>query len=212
MRNVWEVLVLVALLILLVMVILPALLDNGSSRRRPACSSNLAQIVKACTTYQEPNGDFFPAFLQGAGVRNRNIPATGQGSDYTFQPMSSLAALYPAYVDNVKIFGCPSTADRPKIAYRYYNGARHTCFGFEPNPNDSAHITNNADPAAFTGAEVNTDVKSSYFYDELTNFRKIGPVRRWPVTRMGRRGSTPKAIRRHTLPKAGLGCPGNRTT
>ncbi len=175
MKNVWEVLVLIGLLIVLALLVLP-LLDRPMIRRYgPACSSNLAQIVKACVTYQEPNNDYFPAFMQGTELRNPSIPASGQGSDYTFQPMPSLASLYPAYVDDVKIFGCPSTADRPKIAYRYYNGARHVCFGFEPNPNDSAYITNNTDPAVFTGAEVSTDVKCSYFYDELTNPRKMKP-------------------------------------
>ncbi len=73
---------------------------------RISCDSNLAQIVKACVTYQETNGDYFPAFMQccSEGQSNPNIPASGQGSDNTFQPMPSLAVLYPAYVDNVKIF------------------------------------------------------------------------------------------------------------
>ena len=31
------------------------------------------------------------------------------------------------------------------------------------------------DPASFTGSELGTAAKCSYFYDELSNFRDIGP-------------------------------------
>ena len=111
---------------------------------------------------------------------------TEQGADGTFQPMASLACLYPGYVDNVKVFGCPSTPDHPQIAVRYYNGAKHTCFGFTPDPGETGTISTGTipgpsgleyivDPAVFTGWEVSTNVKCSYFYDELQNFREIGP-------------------------------------
>jgi prepilin-type processing-associated H-X9-DG protein len=144
---------------------------------RKACDSNLSQIVKACITYQESNGDYFPAFMQGciAGQSNPNIPKSGQGSDGTFQPMPSLACLYPDYLDNLKIFACPQTKDKTQIAIRYYNGARHTCFGFDVDPRETGTITNNTDPAAFTGAEVSGYSKCSYFYDELTNRSKMDP-------------------------------------
>jgi len=178
-----ELLVVIAIIAILAGLLLPALARAREESRRKSCDSQLGQIVKACTTYQEPNGDFFPAFLQysSGGVPAPNCilltTATGltQGADGTFQPMASLAVLYPAYVDNVKIFGCPSTPDRPQIAFRYYNGARHTCFGFMPDPNETGTVTNNSDPACFTGNEVSGSIKCSYFYDELQNFRDIGP-------------------------------------
>jgi len=188
-----ELLVVIAIIAILAGLLLPALARAREESRRKSCDSNLGQVVKACTTYQEPNGDFFPAFLQGAWIAAPySYSTTGMailqgtqatsgtcyclnGADDTFQPMASLAVLYPAYVDNVKIFGCPSTPDRPLIAFRYYNGCRHTCFGFMPDPNETGTITNNSDPAAFTGNEVAGNVKCSYFYDELTNFRDIGP-------------------------------------
>jgi hypothetical protein len=127
MRNVWELLVVVVVVVLVAFLLLPAFQQHTSANRK-TCDSNLVQIVKACITYQEPNGDYFPAFMQGCieGQSNPNIPKSGQGSDGAFQPMPSLAVLYPAYVDNVKVFGCPLTADRPQIALHYYNGARHT--------------------------------------------------------------------------------------
>jgi prepilin-type N-terminal cleavage/methylation domain-containing protein/prepilin-type processing-associated H-X9-DG protein len=193
-----ELLVVIAIIAILAGLLLPALARAREESRRKSCDSNLGQIVKACTTYQEPNGDFFPAFMQSYwqqagqyGAPNPTLTPTfiaestlqsgstlvagGPGSDGTFQPMPSLAVLYPAYIDNVKIFGCPSTPDRPQIAFRYYNGSRHTCFGFMPDPGETGTITNTSDPASFTGGEVVGNVKSSYFYDELTNFRDIGP-------------------------------------
>jgi prepilin-type N-terminal cleavage/methylation domain-containing protein/prepilin-type processing-associated H-X9-DG protein len=215
-----ELLVVIAIIAILAGLLLPALSRAREESRRKACNSNMGQIVKACTTYQEPNGDFFPAFSQAYWNQDVGTPAPitvfvpttlmmpnminlgtiaggpgGAGSDGTFQPMPSLAVLYPAYVDNVKIFGCPSTPDRPVIAVRYYNGARHTCFGFIPDAGETGTISNgnisgyptgdwnssnllwtyNCDPAAFTGNEVVGSIKCSYLYDELTNFRDIGP-------------------------------------
>jgi prepilin-type processing-associated H-X9-DG protein len=177
MRNVWELLIVVGVAILLAILILSALQHNGRESVGRSSASNLANIVKACQTYQEPNGDYFPAFMQACseGQSNPNIPRSGQGSDGTFQPMPSLAVLYPAYIDNMKVFACPETKDKPQIAVRYYNGARHTCFGFNVDPDQTGTITNTTDPAAFSGAEVSGQFKCSYFYDELTNFRKIGP-------------------------------------
>jgi prepilin-type N-terminal cleavage/methylation domain-containing protein/prepilin-type processing-associated H-X9-DG protein len=174
-----ELLVVIAIIAILAGLLLPALARAREESRRKSCNSQLGQIVKAATTYQEPNGDFFPAFLQQIGSgspANTAIPGTGTyGADATFQPMPSLAVLYPAYVDNVKIFGCPSTPDRPQIALAYYSGARHTSFGFMPDPGQIGSITNTSDPASYSGAEVSGSLKCSYYYDELTNFRDIGP-------------------------------------
>jgi len=209
-----EMLVVIAIIAILAGLLLPALARAREESRRKSCDSNLSQIVKACTTYQEPNGDFFPAFMQAVytdapynaqpfnntqfnGGQPNAIarPALGPGGlpppggDDTYQPMPSLAVLYPAYVDNVKVFACPSTADKPQIAFRYYNGARHDCFGFQPDPLETGTISTvnlipgsyaypfpySIDPAMFTGNEVSGPVKCSYFYDELSNFRDIGP-------------------------------------
>jgi prepilin-type N-terminal cleavage/methylation domain-containing protein/prepilin-type processing-associated H-X9-DG protein len=182
-----ELLVVIAIIAILAGLLLPALARAREESRRKACDSNLTQVVKACITYQEPNGDFFPAFQQavwtadGTGAINTNLPGLGtyntfgQGADGTFQPMPSLAVLYPAYIDNVKVFACPSTPDKPQIAFRYYNGRRHTCFGFMPDPGEVGSITNTSDPASFSGGEVGGSNKCSYYYDELTNFRDVGP-------------------------------------
>jgi len=195
-----ELLVVIAIIAILAGLLLPALARAREESRRKSCDSNLAQIVKACTTYQEPNGDFFPAFMQqpaSGSLSNTYAPAFGnQGCSATntnggsFQPMPSLAVLYPAYVDNVKVFACPSTTDKPVIAFAYYRGARHNCFGFQTDPLQTGPVGsptgllntlptttgyNWTDPAWYSGAEVSTANKCSYFYDELTHFRDIGP-------------------------------------
>ena len=209
-------------------ILLPVLTKAREEARRKICLNNLRQIGAACISYQDPNGDYFPAFLQqadqSAGIwcAERNYPWLGQmvipqqpqppswqpsitygagnivsdhgfdydclvqnkgsepssdcrqwqlmqGFDGTFQPMPSLACLYPVFIDNVKVFACPSTPDKPLIAFRYYNGAKHTCFGFDSY--SSGIIVNTVDPAAYTGNEVSGTNKCSYFYDELTSFR-----------------------------------------
>jgi len=230
-----ELLVVIAIIAILAGLLLPALSRAREESRRKSCDSNLTQVVKACITYQEPNGDFFPAFLQDCrgevATSNPFVPAltaytsgpswfTGfynwtQGSDGTFQPMPSLAVLYPTYIDNPKVFGCPSTNDKPLVAVAYYtatdawnnttNGLqvtppansfgpwRHTCFGFQVDPNETGNgagvpigaptLTstptssgyNYTDPAWYSGAEVTTNSKCSYFYDEKVNFRDVGP-------------------------------------
>jgi prepilin-type N-terminal cleavage/methylation domain-containing protein/prepilin-type processing-associated H-X9-DG protein len=224
MKRRWPAFTLVELLIVLAVIgilagmFLPALSAAREQARRKSCANNLAQIGKACISYQEPNGDYFPAFEQAmlsplSGARNyTTLPppeqenASGiffapQGRDGTFQPMPSLACLYPTYCPEVKIFGCPSTTDRPMIAFRYYNwndnnalggAVLHTCFGFDPyfNPTFNAdtptvydgaygNVPCNTDPAAYTTLEVSLNPlssginKCSYFYDELIQPRDV---------------------------------------
>ena len=114
-----EMLVVIAIIAILAGLLLPALARAREESRRKSCDSNLSQIVKACVTYQEPNGDFFPAFDQAfyadppvatqAGFENTYwfpnaicwnysslwTPGAstngGPGSDGNFQPMPSMA-------------------------------------------------------------------------------------------------------------------------
>lgn len=146
--------------------------------RRKSCQSNLHQIAMACFTYQEPNGDFFPCHWDGM-FRNGN---QNDGSDpvHAWQgydnPMQSLALLYPVFVDNCRIFRCPTTKDEPQIAIRNVGLARHACFGPDPEGDGLIEFGGRKyDPADFSGKEAGLPQKCSYMYDSLSHFRDIGP-------------------------------------
>lgn len=169
-----ELLVVIAIIAILAGLLLPALARAREESRRKSCASNLSQLVKACTTYQEPNGDFFPAHSQ------YRTP-TASAADVYF-PMPSLATLFPAYVDNVKVFGCPSTSDRPNIRTYYDKGAKFTMFApgaatsiadIMPGYNTTYVSINGIESVG--GGSVHTDSKSSYMYDERSHFRDVGP-------------------------------------
>lgn len=82
----------------------------GDSVRRPKCHSNLRQIALACGMYAEDNGGWFPAAADGP---------------------TSLQLLVPTYVDNAKVFKCPSGTAR----YRDFRGgtvsAKSTDYAYE---------------------------------------------------------------------------------
>ncbi len=167
-----EMMVVLAIIGILAGILLPSLIGAREQTRRKSCLNNLSQIGRACISYQAPNGDYFPAFEQAIYYGTTppiaaNLPAAGQqGADGAFQPMPSLACLYPTYLPDVRVFGCPSTADVPQIAIQYYNiplsgTALHTCFGFIPTPgNPTVNVIGTTyngkvyDPAAYTTQEL----------------------------------------------------------
>ena len=118
-----ELLVVIAIIAILAGLLLPALARAREEARRKSCESNLKQIVTACTTYQEPNGEFFPAAWDGMPLDNDddNAPFDDE-EDYYMRakegmqnPMQALCALYPDYIDDEAVFGCPSTSDQPHV-------------------------------------------------------------------------------------------------
>ena len=153
-----EALVVLSIVLLLTAMVVPAMRMAADEDARKACTMNLSWIVKGCVTYQEPNGDFFPACSQYT---------TGTADD--FKPMPSLALLYPGYVDGAKAFGCPATTDKPFISQRWDGNRRVTCFGTDVLGKPATN------PVAYSGFELSTELKCSYFYDERTHFRQIGP-------------------------------------
>jgi prepilin-type N-terminal cleavage/methylation domain-containing protein/prepilin-type processing-associated H-X9-DG protein len=172
-----ELLVVIAIIAILAGLLLPALARAREESRRKSCASNLTQIVKACTTYQEPNGDFFPAhsqYGQNASTDSKTTAAAGAVSTWpTYLPMPSLAVLYPAYVDNVKVFGCPSVSDRPVVWIVIRDGAKFT--GFGATAAVSLGTGSAGTPVYANYQSVASDRKCSYFYDEQSHFRDVGP-------------------------------------
>jgi prepilin-type N-terminal cleavage/methylation domain-containing protein/prepilin-type processing-associated H-X9-DG protein len=174
-----ELLVVIAIIAILAGLLLPALARAREESRRKSCNNNLGQIVKACTTYQEPNGDYFPA----QDVDTDNNSSTSQMNN----PGPSLALLYPTYVDNPAVYGCPSTSDTPVITILWIAGRdtngdgvndtgphRHVTFG---DLDTSGIVDPSVDTvlAPFIGDEVALNTKTSYFYDPLMHYRDVGP-------------------------------------
>jgi prepilin-type N-terminal cleavage/methylation domain-containing protein/prepilin-type processing-associated H-X9-DG protein len=155
-----ELLVVIAIIAILAGLLLPALARAREEARRKACASNMTQIAKACITYQEPNGDFYPAHAQ------YQTGSSKQTGDMTFSPMASLAILYPGFIDNPKVFACQSTSDKPKIVRQFDQGCLWTSFGV---------LTGTQKPNEIVGTEVTADKKCSYLYDEHSHFRDVGP-------------------------------------
>jgi len=187
-----ELLVVIAIIAILAGLLLPALARAREESRRKSCASNLTQIVKACTTYQEPNGDFFPCQWDGmtlTGANNTGTNITGYNN-----PMQSLALLYPAYVDNEKVFRCPSTNDQPQIVIAWVRRARQNVFGKADVDGTTNQRTGTVTYGGVTfgitaadggtaayplcrasGLEAATQYKCSYLYDSLSHFRDVGP-------------------------------------
>jgi len=186
-----ELLVVIAIIAILAGLLLPALARAREESRRKSCLNNENQIIKACITYQEPNSDYFPAMVQ-------QYYADAYWRD-EIDAQASLANLFPTYVDNMKVFACPSTGDTPYIASCIVGGGRHVTFG-DPailrdlGPGFNKAVDSRTDPAKWvnpggcgsgTGAgpapnynragPVTTKYKTSYLYDECSHFRLIGP-------------------------------------
>jgi len=187
-----ELLVVIAIIAILAGLLLPALARAREESRRKSCNSNIGQIVKACTTYQEPNGDYFPAHWDGFnddGGHDNQGTSSREIYEGMNNPMQSIALLYPAYVDNPKVYRCPSTNDKPAITVWYVNAARQNVFyenwDWQNGTNNDA---TDHDGVTLPGIElsgedhnqnnisfVQTNVKCSYMYDCLMHFRDVGP-------------------------------------
>jgi prepilin-type N-terminal cleavage/methylation domain-containing protein len=167
-----ELLVVIAIIAILAGLLLPALARAREQSRQKSCANNLKQIVTACTTYQEHNGDYFPS----QDVDTDDNDETSQMNN----PGPSLCLLYPTYVDNPAVFGCPSTSDTPVITILWIPGSdtdgdgvndtgphRHCSFGDIDTTID--------DPHDVAGDEVALNTKTSYLYDSLMHYRDVGP-------------------------------------
>jgi prepilin-type processing-associated H-X9-DG protein len=152
------------------------------------------------TNYQEYNGEFFPYYETGWYYNNYpNCRVLKYGTT----PMQSLALLYPSYIADPEVFGCPSTNDDPNVQVLYkdspYEAAvmatlsdpgmgairtpRDTGFGepFLLDGENTGYIRYTAgDGAAMRpdladGVAAASQYKSSYWYDSLLHFAQVGP-------------------------------------
>jgi prepilin-type N-terminal cleavage/methylation domain-containing protein len=95
-----ELLVVIAIIAILASLILPVLARAREAARRTACASNLGQIGKAMMMYADvPSNGIFPS---------RSLTSDPYETSDTTHPQQALSLLYRGYVNDVRVFSCPS--------------------------------------------------------------------------------------------------------
>ena len=103
-------------------------------------------------------------------------------------PQVSLAVLYPKWLDDERVFGCPSTTHKPKIIIKTIGAEqkiRYTSFlSDERGPCYNGTGSSGTSPTANASYEVDPRVSStgespgkctSYTYDDVGNYRNMKP-------------------------------------
>jgi len=181
-----ELLVVIAIIAILAGMLLPALARAREEGRRAVCKSNLGQLAKAATAYSEPHGDFWPSYAGSGPATSTAVGAWGTVSGDGVvvnnavrfawnDPQCSVAILYPAYIDNPKVFGCPSTEDTPEIWIRSDPTEGSSFWKTFGGPGaGSTFAVPTLTPALVRGPkQYNT--WSSYSYDHQLHFRDVTP-------------------------------------
>ena len=147
-----ELLVVIAIIAILAGMLLPALARAREEGRRAVCKSNLNQVGKAATAYSSNNGDFWPSY-EGCNWTAQAVGGTDHHGD---DPVSSMALLYPDYIDGPKVWNCPSTDSAAEIYVLNVGGSFHKTFGTQ----------------VYGGGLSKC---SSYGYDSQIHFRDVTP-------------------------------------
>ena len=106
-----ELLVVIAIIAILAGLLLPALAAAREEARKGACKENCSQIGKAIAAYTQNYNGFYPFSWMWAR-EERPRPGTTDLA-YSNNPMTSIANLYPVFLQNVRIFRCRSDQNTP---------------------------------------------------------------------------------------------------
>jgi len=137
--------------------------------------------------YLVPDDNTWTTYAKFTG----NVMKTGDphaAAGVYHNPQVSLAVLYPKWLDDQRVFGCPSTTHKPKIIIKTIGGEqklRYTSFlNDERGPCYNGNGVSGISPTANSSPEVDPRVSStgespgkctSYTYDDVGSFREMKP-------------------------------------
>jgi prepilin-type N-terminal cleavage/methylation domain-containing protein/prepilin-type processing-associated H-X9-DG protein len=117
-----ELLVVIAIIAILAALLLPALAAAREEARKAACKENNSQIGKAIYAYTQNNGEYSPFSWGPAATVTDTDPivllphsTAADGRAFNKDSMTSIANLYPTYLDTARSFRCPSTENEPSF-------------------------------------------------------------------------------------------------
>ena len=168
-----ELLVVIAIIAILAGMLMPALARAREEARRAACKNNLLNIGEGIIAYTGIFKDFWP---HDSFCYDPDGDGTYLDTGYLWTALftavpytAQLAMLYPSYVEDPRIFSCPSTEDKAFIHRGWRQGGRRAWF------DDPGDVTM---PLGWFPYNLGPDIdalergaQTSYAYDGLSNPR-----------------------------------------